>query len=511
MGPERIHYVVSDIHLGGRPPGNGSSGFQMTTEESLSALTHMIRSIIRQLNDRDVELIINGDFIDFLAEESAAVRSSSSRYSAFAPTPAIALAKFKSVVRRFADVFQALREFLVAGGKLTLLLGNHDIELGLPCVRSHLVFELTRDQPARFQLLHDGEAYRCGNVLIEHGNRYDVFNCVSHGALRAYRSAVSRGEKCNFSPPAGSWLVSDIMNPIKERFLFTDRLKPELNLTLPLLLTLAPELVREARKLMRVLPRAVRSAALMQWHSSMVSSTRGIVNTDYINPDNDMPQADLADEIWQLDPDWEMRKIAKERAGYRNLLDQIETGLRDSGEKLVSDGSIAGFTTLAWHRVVDRLGTLFRDNNFKHRLGAATKWVRQESSEIAASYLMDNESSKYSDAARRLAETISVGLVIFGHTHMAKCLQLTDNCWYLNTGAWSETLYLPDDVLTKDLSEERLRPIIEGLLQNEFSSLVRAKPSVASFVLNRDGTLSSAQLMKAEPDGTLDTMWEKRE
>ena len=69
------------------------------------------------------------------------------------------------------------------------MLGNHDIELSLPGTRQLL---LDRLGPGRIDFTYDNEALTIGPVLIEHGNRFDAWNAVPHGALRRLRSQLSR-------------------------------------------------------------------------------------------------------------------------------------------------------------------------------------------------------------------------------------------------------------------------------------------------------------------------------
>jgi hypothetical protein len=66
-------------------------------------------------------------------------------------------------------------------------------------------------------------------VLIEHGNRFDEWNVVSHNALRRVRSQVSRAQPIAPEFPAvpGSRLVEKVLNPLKKDYAFIDLLKPE--------------------------------------------------------------------------------------------------------------------------------------------------------------------------------------------------------------------------------------------------------------------------------------------
>src|SRR5262249_33175543 len=131
--------------------------------------------------------------------------------------------------------------------RLTLLAGNHDIELTLPEVRDAFERRLWKSKKTHafnLRTLFDGEALVLGDAIIEHGNRYDPANFVDHERLRRVRELRSRRlyhrEPGIFHPPVGSRLVADVMNPIKKDYPFIDLLKPESEPLFALLLTLDP-------------------------------------------------------------------------------------------------------------------------------------------------------------------------------------------------------------------------------------------------------------------------------
>jgi UDP-2,3-diacylglucosamine pyrophosphatase LpxH len=236
-------YIISDLHLGGRFPCGEDRGFRMMDRPDV--LAEFIRLLAaRPPTAPTLELIINGDFLDFLAEADA-----DGTWKAFRDQPGAAVAVFRMIADRPEDgaVFDALAGFLDRGHRLTILLGNHDIELAWPEVRAAFEKRLsTRKQTPAFNLrwLYDGEALIVGDALIEHGNRYDPANFVDHQRLRRVRELRSRRlharEGDIFYPPMGSRLVAEIMNPIKKDYPFIDLLKPESEPLIALLLTLDP-------------------------------------------------------------------------------------------------------------------------------------------------------------------------------------------------------------------------------------------------------------------------------
>ena len=119
-----------------------------------------------------------------------------------------AVATLERIVDRDCGFFDALAALIESGVSLTLLLGNHDIEMSLPAVRSYLRARLGVKRFGAVQFIYDGEAYVVGDTLIEHGNRYDGWNAVDYDSLRRYRSESSRrlplSPEAEFDPPVGS-------------------------------------------------------------------------------------------------------------------------------------------------------------------------------------------------------------------------------------------------------------------------------------------------------------------
>jgi UDP-2,3-diacylglucosamine pyrophosphatase LpxH len=239
----KLVYVISDLHLGGAlDPENASGrGFRIFTQSN--ALRDFINGLSNIGKAAEVELVINGDFVDFLAEKDPET-------DCWAPlkTPESAETILRSIAgdRPEGIVFAALRDFMARGGRLTLLLGNHDVELRFPKVRRALeeLLACRSDRPLHF--VYDGEAYVIGDVLIEHGNRYDSYNTNDYDALRRVRSLQSRREPIphenEAQPSPGSVLVASFINQRKWDYPFIDLLKPENETVIPLLVALDPNI-----------------------------------------------------------------------------------------------------------------------------------------------------------------------------------------------------------------------------------------------------------------------------
>ena len=128
-------FVISDLHLGGNYPSPedvGKRGFRLCTHAD--AIVRFVEDRARDAERKSTEIVLNGDTVDFLAETNSP-EDGGSTWSSFTGDSLAAIRKFRSIVARDKPVFDSFGPFLDAGGKLTVLLGNHDIELSLPDVR----------------------------------------------------------------------------------------------------------------------------------------------------------------------------------------------------------------------------------------------------------------------------------------------------------------------------------------------------------------------------------------
>src|SRR4051794_40400680 len=110
-------YIISDLHLGGSPalelmPGHRVR-FQLCGPETCRRLAQFVDWIMQRHVDRSAELVINGDFVDFLAEESVD-SAGPPRFDAFTHAEASALVKLRRVIERCADPAGADRGFFAA-------------------------------------------------------------------------------------------------------------------------------------------------------------------------------------------------------------------------------------------------------------------------------------------------------------------------------------------------------------------------------------------------------------
>lgn len=466
-------HVVSDLHFGGPEPR-----FQVFNQGRRLANT------IDALRARDaatVALVLNGDVVDFLAENP--------------PKDGLDVVNVISKLRRivedpaFSPVFVALRAFVAAKGRhLVFVLGNHDVELALPQAREWLAAWLSNGSPearGRLTFATEGGGFACDvgskRVLCVHGNEVDEWNVVDYGELLRVIRAINRG----MTPPAwsanaGTRMVIDVMNDIKRRLPVVDLLKPELRAAIPVVAALDPSKARAAGRVAGLLAQKTLDQLRMR--------------LGFLNDGADQPVlSDGLEDGAALEGGSESRIALDER------LLRIQRRL-DAGDdsELPADGEF-----LAWGDKASR-GDMLRS--------ALTRWLKND-----RSYALDEEDDQF----RRLDRIVGSGVhyLIAGHTHLRRALvrKAVDSVtgakrFYFNTGTWIRLIELPSAVLD---DPELFRPVYEtfdaGSLQALDSArlgpndsgvpLIKLDSTVASIV--ESGTDVWGALFDADDNGGL--------
>lgn len=470
-------YVISDLHLGGSYPTDGdpaSRGFRICTR--VSVLAEFIRSLAASAAhvDARTELVINGDFLDFLAERW----DEEAPWLPFLVDQEKARQRFLAMAQRDAVVFSALGAFLGHGHLLTVLIGNHDLEMSLPAVRAEFERLVGGGGTGRLRYIFDGEAYAVGPVLIEHGNRYDRWNVVDHDGLRRFRSMLSRRESVRlgeeqFSPPAGSYLVAAVMNQIKDQYRFIDLLKPETEAALPILLALAPEY---RQRILAVGCIAARTAG------------HGIAEDGLPEFSGDIAATPSAAET-------SISRMIEAAAGSSQT-EQFMAAIREAVDtapeiRLHLTDDIASVTPdTAWQWLKAMVSG--RSKPLHTRLPALLSALRVLRNE--KSMQPDSEAPTYLEAAKRHFRR-GFDVVVFGHTHLAKEISSDDpRGVYLNTGTWADLVHFPYEVLDMEPSRAlgALKQFVADLESNQLADYIRFIPTYARIELKRDKVVDAS-------------------
>jgi UDP-2,3-diacylglucosamine pyrophosphatase LpxH len=475
--------LISDLHLGGAQPATADPndrGFRICTHGS--DLAKFVSALANK--PEPVELIINGDAVDFLAEDDAGAG-----WAPFTTDQTAAVRKLESIVSRDPALFEALAQLVERGHRLVLLIGNHDVELALPLVRQKLAERLRVTGRHDFQFIYDGEAYQVGRALIEHGNRYDSYNVVDYDGLRRLRSLLSRNQAVPadyaFAAPAGSHIVAEVMNPIKSDYRLIDLLKPETDAAIPILMAIEPGyrkvLTRIAALSLQARKHRMAAPAMPSFAGDISSQSGGSAWRE------DSFASDISAAPAAPDP---LEALMRARLGAQSDLVMA-----------ASAAPAAAFAEdISARDTVDRACGLARllvssgRAGIAGRLPALLAAVRSVQSD--ASFARDTECDPaYLDAARDLAAG-GYDYVIFGHTHMARDVSLPRGARYLNSGTWADLIRFPSHILAgpEPAALEGLRAFVEDMAGGRLSGWTSFTPTYVKLTLGADGQVRNVAL-----------------
>jgi UDP-2,3-diacylglucosamine pyrophosphatase LpxH len=505
-------FIISDLHLGGVypvPRDSGKRGFRLCTHaEAVAKFVDRLTSDIAQTGPS--EIVLNGDTVDFLAESDGDAAS----WSAFTVDPQQAVRKFEAIVERDREVFVSLGKYLAAGGRLTILLGNHDVELSLPPVRAALRSALGVKHGHDFEFLLDGEAYIIGDALIEHGNRYDAWNQIDYDALRRVRSLMSRRqdipEQYRFEPPAGSDMVVKVMNEIKSKYGFIDLLKPEKSAAVPVLLALEPGYRSRFGAIARLWywtrNHGLEGPILPKFGGNVRAPVEAGQTPIGMNMRATSSMRAVQDPVAMLDDDAALRGVIAEALGGdgEDFLRELQDGGPTPGGPAAGGPAVKG-SNVGAREVWSQLRGLFdlvtssESTSIDKRMRALLRAVRglQKTEDFATG---KETATEYLNAACSLVKDKGFRYVVFGHTHQAKRVDLKNDCWYLNSGTWADVLRFPTEILSHsdDDALAALAKFVKDMQAGDFSPYVLFSPTYVKLDVDDDkGKVVKAALYDA--------------
>lgn len=215
---KRTIIVISDLHLGA---GNSVNNRKNPLEDF-----HFDKELIEFIEyhssghflDREVELIINGDFFDLLAVPY--VKYFDDEFW----SEEASLLKLKMIVEAHYGVIDALRDFLsFPNNKLTYILGNHDSEIILPKLQEYIYELFPSESRNRFKLLVNEQKVYIPEegVVLKHGHEYEVAHHFNSKNI-----ATDEQGKLYFIPPWGSYYVTRVINKFKEGRDYINAVRP---------------------------------------------------------------------------------------------------------------------------------------------------------------------------------------------------------------------------------------------------------------------------------------------
>jgi UDP-2,3-diacylglucosamine pyrophosphatase LpxH len=166
----------------------------------------------------DVELFINGDYLDFLNVPF---------HGEFEDTITedLSLYKLEAIIAGHPHVMAALRRFASKPGKkITYLIGNHDADLFFPKVRERIIREWDPNgqfPSEKVTIIADRDRVRFeGGVEIHHGNQFEAVHVLN------FEKPLLNLHKPVLNLPWGSFYVLKIINRLKWEREFIDKVRP---------------------------------------------------------------------------------------------------------------------------------------------------------------------------------------------------------------------------------------------------------------------------------------------
>lgn len=451
--------AISDLHIGKGPLPTTAIASQATPARQIPLLGHpeklidfleQLKCFAKSKSRPRLELVIHGDFIDFLAEPAVSIREGREeretirhliRYDAWTPWHKHALRKLDWIVEDYGwsapgQLFFELKHCIQNLDYTTILLGNHDVELSYPQLRNRLL-DLFEVGPEKCRFLLHNEPYHQGPILIEHGDRYDSWNAIDRAGLRAIAARAARGEnytRVPYTVCAGSRLVAELMNYVKENLRFVDILKPDEIISLELLRQIYPGTRDQLRILLRSLDKVsfLLCEEVRDWLKIKTPVTDRSEMTMLLLSANS--QKDLADyHRKSLPPGYNERHDGELADRYCFTERDLRTAPPPSqGEpgKSVRDLLNQGLSD---------------ERSIACRIRRGQPLAREEyedMQELLLAKLRPTRNPQRDAAKRMLAEReLGLKLVVMGHTHLA-CEDMLGVGTYVNTGTWADVLDL---------------------------------------------------------------------
>lgn len=208
---KKVKVVVSDLHLGkGRilEGGGLNSLEEFNFGEKLVEFIHYYSTGIYR--DYEVELIINGDFFNFLQVDYRG-------HFLTVITESVALEVMKSMVAGHPKVFKAMAEFAAKPGNLiTYIVGNHDQPMLWPACRAYM------NQVIASPVRHKNIVYFFDGVHIEHGHMHEAANRMDPKKFFLKKDLAEP----ILNLPFGSHFFVELVLKIKQNYPHVDKIRP---------------------------------------------------------------------------------------------------------------------------------------------------------------------------------------------------------------------------------------------------------------------------------------------
>jgi UDP-2,3-diacylglucosamine pyrophosphatase LpxH len=381
----KLKIVVSDFHLGAGPPDTNVNPLEDFIADE--AFAHFLESLRVESDheDKEVELIINGDFFEFLQVPAVDGFDPQETYppeAYYDSCESSSVKRLDLITAGHPVVFDALADFIqveTPRRRMTLIKGNHDVNLYWPGVKQRLR-EVLGATGRRASMLLFAERYvsREG-IYVEHGHQY----AEQVNRWDNFDEPRDRQTPEQLRYPAGSRLAIDFFNTVERERAWVDSLKP---LTALVWYSLHWDFAFAARMFLM----------LNEHVPATGSGMTGRVSESLFDLCKQLRDADAC------------RQLSEYYYSDINCRRDLHTR---AGQVLVPAASPPG--VFMWPPPPDD--------------ESALQIARTEIKEIEASMRR---------VATRLAKTQGARVIVFGHTHRPLLERLGDDAIWVNCGSW---------------------------------------------------------------------------
>ncbi len=475
---DEVH-VISDIHMGGKP------GFQILREtKRLSGYIDWVRN---QCKEGNVALVLNGDVFDTLAED---IRG----YVAIDD----AIQTIERIMNdpSFSGIWSALSDFVKTERRtLIFVIGNHDIEIAFPNVQNLILWRLAGDdltQRARVVFSTIGAGYTCmvggSTVYCTHGNEVDDWNINRYEDLSRVSRRINAGLSFSneeWHANAGTRMVKEIMNKVKQRYKWIDLLKPETSAAVGTLLALEPSMLGEIKNLLPILGEKRQASSEVDQRLSIgtpsANATPASTNPVTVNQ---LLGKNIIEGI---------KQPLQSKQPVDDMLDLAEKNLGDRNKLIVSHQEQLGTGQLVWDRLTSWFTGVSKDESLRRAL---LDWLENDKT-----FDIQDQDETYKGIIDKVGA--SIDFIVTGHTHLERAIDMGGGRFYFNTGTWIRLLRFTTAMLKDDKS---FKPVYELLVNNQgrIEAIDDAKfddgtGKMVSFVMDQ----TSAVWIKKQKDGTV--------
>jgi UDP-2,3-diacylglucosamine pyrophosphatase LpxH len=224
----KLKFVLSDLHISAGYANEGGNHLEdFIADEELCDFLHT--ALHESERERcEVELIINGDFFEFLQVPAVDFYDPTSSYPRGAyldSSQAASVQRLNIIARGHPEVFNALSDFIHVEHpqrRITIIKGNHDVNLFWPGVKSRLREIWGASGTRASLLLFADEFVSREKIYVEHGHQ----RAEKMNSYQDFFDPRSHDDPTQLYYPAGSRFVINSFNEIEREHWFVDHIKP---------------------------------------------------------------------------------------------------------------------------------------------------------------------------------------------------------------------------------------------------------------------------------------------